>query len=125
MQLLLDTHVMLWCLQGSRRLSTPTRARILTAREVYVSSVSIWELSIKVSAGKLDLDVDELVAELPNVGLHELHVSHRHALSVGHLPLIHRDPFDRMLIAQANCESMTLLTADRILASYSSLIELI
>lgn len=61
MHLLLDTHILLWCLQGSRRLSKQARTQILAAPTVYVSSVSIWEISIKVGIGKLNLDLGELV----------------------------------------------------------------
>ena len=125
MPLLLDTHVLLWCLQGSRKLSRRARARILAAPTVYVSSVSIWEIAIKVSVGKLNLDWDELVVQISQIGLQELGISHEHAAKIRLLPYFHRDPFDRMLVAQAICESMSLLTADRLLASYSELVEVI
>lgn len=125
MHLLLDTHVLLWCLQGSHRLSKPLRTRILAAPTVYVSSASIWEIALKVSVGKLDLDLDELVTEITHIGLQELPISHEHAAKVRLLPYLHRDPFDRMLVAQAVSESLKLLTADRLLASYSNLVEVI
>jgi PIN domain nuclease of toxin-antitoxin system len=90
-----------------------------------VSSASIWETAIKVGAGKLKANLDELVAQIAQDGFIELAVSYRHAAAVTSLPGIHRDPFDRMLVAQAICESMPLLTADRVLAKYSRLVELV
>lgn len=125
MHLLLDTHILLWCLQGSRRLSRQALTRILAAPTVYISSASIWEIAIKVSAGKLSLDWDELLVQIAQIGLQELAISHEHAARIRLLPNFHKDPFDRMLVAQAMCESMTLLTADRLLASYSNLVEVI
>lgn len=92
---------------------------------MYVSSISIWETALKVKAGKLDLDLNELAAHIAWNGFLELVISHKHAAQVGLLPLIHRDPFDRMLVAQAMCETMKLLTADRVLAGYSELVELV
>jgi PIN domain nuclease of toxin-antitoxin system len=90
-----------------------------------VSSVSIWETAIKIGAGKLKANLDELVAQIAQDGFLELGISYRHAAVVTSLPTIHRDPFDRMLVAQAICESMPLLTADRVLAKYSRLVELV
>ncbi|MQA38266.1 type II toxin-antitoxin system VapC family toxin [Rugamonas aquatica] len=125
MRLLLDTHILLWCLQGSRKLSKPARARIGASREVFVSSVSIWEIAIKNGSGKLTIDMSQLASEITYAGMLELKISHIHAARVRHLPGIHRDPFDRMLVAQAMCESMKLLTADRVLADYSELVEIV
>jgi PIN domain nuclease of toxin-antitoxin system len=124
-RLLLDTHVYLWWLQDSVKLSKQGRARIIAATEVYVSSASIWEASIKTGIGKLDVDVNDLVAEIEKSHFHELPVTARHAARVLQLPDIHRDPFDRMLIAQAMCEPLRFLTADRLLASYSELVDVI
>ncbi|QJD90524.1 type II toxin-antitoxin system VapC family toxin [Duganella dendranthematis] len=125
MHLLLDTHILLWCLQDSLRLSKKVRTQILAAPMVYVSSVSIWEISIKVGIGKLNLDLGELVNQMAQTGLQELRISHAHAAAVLRLPYLHKDPFDRMLVAQAVSESLRLLTADRLLASYSPLVEVI
>ncbi len=125
MRLLLDTHVLLWWLQDNHKLSLSARARIIAASQVYVSSVSTWEAGIKAAAGKLDVDMAELAAAITDSGFLELAISHRHALKVAQLPAIHRDPFDRMLIAQAMCEPLKLLTADRVLAGYSELVEVI
>ena len=125
MRLLLDTHILLWWLQDHPRLSLPARNRIAGAEEVYVSSASIWEAGIKFKIGKLDVQIDELVTEISRNHFAELAISHRHAAQVGRLPDIHRDPFDRMLVAQAMCEPLRLLTADRILANYSELVEVV
>jgi PIN domain nuclease of toxin-antitoxin system len=124
-QLLLDTHILLWWLQDSRKLPGRSRALIAAAPAVYVSSVSIWETAIKVQARKLDLDLNELVANIARDGFQELIVSYKHAVQVGLLPSLHRDPFDRMLVAQAICGPMKLLTADRVLADYSELVEIV
>lgn len=124
MRILLDTHIYLWWLQDSPQLSQIARQKILSATEVYVSSVSIWEASIKVGIGKLDVDVDVLVEEIAKNGFQELPVTAIHAAKVRHLPDIHRDPFDRMLVAQALCEPLQFLTADGILVGYSELVEL-
>lgn len=123
MRILLDTHIYLWWLQDNPHLSHSARARITAATEVYVSSASIWEASIKVGIGKLDADIDQLVAEIENSGFRELPVSARHAAMVTRLPDLHRDPFDRLLVAQALCEPLRLLTADSILRGYSELVE--
>lgn len=125
MHLLLDTHIVLWWLQGSRNLPKSLRSRISASQTVYVSSASIWEIALKASTGKLDIDLDELMTHMAQIGLRELQISHAHAARVRLLPYIHRDPFDRMLVAQAMCESVTLLTADRVLADYSDLVELV
>lgn len=125
MRILLDTHIYLWWLQDHPHLSTAARARIMSATDVYVSSASIWEASIKAGIGKLDVDIDQLVAEIENSGFRALPVSARHAAMVTRLPDIHRDPFDRMLVAQALCEPLRLLTADSILRGYSELVEAI
>jgi len=123
--LLLDTHVLLWWMQDSRKLPRHPRALIAAAQTVYVSSASLWETAIKVQAGKLNLDLNELVANIARDGFLELVISYQHVAQVALLPLIHRDPFDRMLVAQAICGPMKLLTADRVLACYSDLVELV
>lgn len=125
MRLLLDTHVYLWWLQDDPKLSQKARLIIEGASAVYVSSASIWEASIKAGIGKLDIDAEQLVAEITNSGFQELPISAKHAAAVRHLPDVHRDPFDRILIAQALCEPLRLLTADIRLKSYSELIEVI
>jgi PIN domain nuclease of toxin-antitoxin system len=115
----------LWWLQNSRKLSTRSRAKIKAASAVYVSSVSIWEAAIKVNNRLFEFDLDEFTRQIKLDGFLELQVSYRHAVMVALLPRIHRDPFDRMLVAQAMCESMRLFTVDRVLVDYSDLVELI
>jgi PIN domain nuclease of toxin-antitoxin system len=125
MRLLLDTHIYLWWLQDNPNLSKDGRSKIIAASEVYVSSASIWEAAIKTGIGKLEVDVSQLVSEIANSGFQELPITAKHAASVLQLPDIHRDPFDRMLIAQALCERLRFLTADSILKSYSELVEIV
>jgi PIN domain nuclease of toxin-antitoxin system len=86
------------------RLSAKGRATIASATEVFVSSASIWEASIKVGLGKLDADISRLVSEIAVSGFRELPVTAKHASVVADLPNVHRDPFDRMLVAQAMTE---------------------
>ena len=123
MRLLLDIHVYLWWLQDNRKLSRAGRAKITAADEVFISSASIWEASIKAGLGKLDVDVNALVSEIANSGFLELPVSALHTARLMMLPDIHRDPFDRILIAQAMCEPLRFLTIDSVLQSYSDLVE--
>jgi PIN domain nuclease of toxin-antitoxin system len=125
MRLLLDTHVFLWCVKNDRRCSKIMRAKILHASEVYVSSASIWEAAIKIKLKKLHVEIDELVEAIAESGFLELPITTRHAAVVSDLPEIHRDPFDRILIAQAMSEPLTFLTADTILRNYSNLVEVI
>lgn len=109
--LLLDTHVVLWLLDGSSRLGGRARERITAGEVVFVSAASAWEMSIKANLGKLTLlaDLDEAIERS---GLRDLPVTRRHALESGRTVLPHRDPFDAILVAQAVVERLTLLTAD-------------
>jgi PIN domain nuclease of toxin-antitoxin system len=125
MRLLLDTHIYLWWLEDHPKLSEQAKRKIATAAEVYVSSASIWEASIKAGIGKLDVDVDELVVQIEASGFQELPISARHAAAVRSLPGLHNDPFDRLLVAQAICEPLRLLTHDDKLKGYSELVEVI
>ena len=93
--------------------------------EVYVSSASIWEATIKIKLKKLDVDVDELVEAITESGFLELPITAHHAAAVNHLSEIHRDLFDPILIAQAIFEPLTFLTAGAVLRNYSELIEVI
>jgi PIN domain nuclease of toxin-antitoxin system len=122
MRLLLDTHIYLWAVTDSRKLSKLARNLITDAEDVFVSSASIWEASTKAGLGKLDADVNQLVAEIAGSGFKELPVRAVHAALVRDLPDLHRDPFDRLLIAQAISEPLRLLTADSHLAAYSELV---
>lgn len=123
MKLLLDTHVLLWASASSTRL--PRGARELLedgGNDVYYSAASIWEIAIKAALGRVDFRVDlaTLLPTLPDQGLIELSVTAQHAAAVAKLPLIHRDPFDRLLIAQSIAEPLTLLTNDATLGRYAS-----
>ena len=124
MKFLLDTQIYLWFLADSRKLSRSARAKIIAADEVYVSAGSIWEAAIKSAIGKLDAAIDDLVAGIEGSGFTELPIDARHAARVQTLPMHHRDPFDRLLIAQALHEPLQLLTADAALCKYSELVVL-
>jgi PIN domain nuclease of toxin-antitoxin system len=124
-RLLLDTHVFLWCAKNDRRLSKAAQAKVLNASKVYISSASIWEAAIKIKLQKLDADVDQLVEAIAESGFLELPVTAHHAAAVCRLSDVHRDPFDRILIAQAISEPLTFLTADTNLRNYSDLVEVI
>jgi PIN domain nuclease of toxin-antitoxin system len=114
---LLDTHVLLWLLAGSARIGDAVLATLADQRhQVFVSAVSGWEIAIKVGLGRLDVPPDLrswLPAAINASGVDVLQVSLEHTLGVEALPHHHRDPFDRLLIAQAITEDMTLVTADR------------
>ena len=121
MRLLLDTHLLLWAAASSKRL--PREARELLEdddNEVYYSAASIWEIAIKSSLRRKDFRIDlaQLLATLPEMGLVELPITAVHAAGVTRLPPIHRDPFDRLLIAQSMVEPLALLTNDALLDRY-------
>jgi PIN domain nuclease of toxin-antitoxin system len=109
--LLLDTHVVLWWLVDDASLSDEVKARLDDDPDVYVSSATMWEVAIKESIGKLT-GPDDLPEEIARSGFRQLPISFEHAATAGRLPLLHRDPFDRMLVAQARCEGLTLVTRD-------------
>jgi PIN domain nuclease of toxin-antitoxin system len=123
MRFLLDTVVWLWSVGEVGRLNRAARD-VLTAPEhdLYFSAASVWEVAIKTSIGKMDLKEPPGIViprETQRQGLRPLQVSYSHALAVHDLPLLHGDPFDRMLVAQARCEGLTLITADREIKRYS------
>lgn len=119
MRLLLDTHVLLWALVDDERLGRDARARIEDDRAlVYVSAASLWEASIKAAAGRLALRGVDLVAHVRDAGFVELPVTGEHGWVAGQLPIHHRDPFDRLLVAQARAERLLLATADSALGAY-------
>ncbi len=122
MRLLLDTHVFLWAVAGSPLLKPAARRVIEDAEEVYVSAASIWEAAIKARLGKLQADVDALVAAIEPSGFIELPVRATHAAAVMRLAMHHDDPFDRLLIAQALAEPLRLVTVDEALAKYSDVV---
>lgn len=125
MQVLLDTHVFLWLVSGSRRLNRQAKAIIENSERVLISSATIWEIAIKVQLGKLTADVDEVINQIQANGFEELPICARHARQVARLPRHHGDPFDRLLIAQAISETIRLLTSDLQLKPYSELVECI
>ncbi len=108
---LADTHILLWALADDKRLPERHRAILLSGAEVFFSAASVWEIAIKKALGKLKAP-DNLSALLPRAGFRPLGIPPVHAETAGGLPLHHTDPFDRLLIAQAMLENMTLLTAD-------------
>lgn len=122
MKLLLDTHILLWAAEGNARLSDQARA-LLEAEDTlpYFSSVSIWEVAIKTGLGRDTFDVDPRLLRrgLLAGGFVELPVTGEHAIEVLSLEAHHRDPFDRMLIAQSRVEGMTLVTADQLVSQYT------
>ena len=118
MKLLLDTHVLLWWLDDPSKISEATREQIADLEnEVLVIAVSCWEIAIKRGLGKLTAP-NGLNASILQCGFVELAISSVHALRTETLPFHHRDPFDRMLIAQSICESATIVTQDRLFQSY-------
>lgn len=118
MRLLLDTHVLLWWLDDRPALDTEARALIRSGEnDVFVSAISAAEIAIKSSLGKLNAP-DDLEQQLEDNAFTPLPLQVRHGLAVEGLPQHHRDPFDRLLIAQARCEELTILTADRMFKAY-------
>lgn len=121
MKLLLDTHLLLWAAGTPDRLSPMARQMLEDPlNELIFSAASFWEIAIKRGLGRSDFRVDARVMrrELLDNGYQELAISSEHAVSVDSLPLIHKDPFDRILVAQATVEGITLLTADALVAQY-------
>lgn len=123
-RILLDTQVLLWALAGHRRLSREART-FIDEHDVFVSAASIWEVAIKASLGKLDADPDEVHSALEPSGFDELAITGPHAARVALLPPHHRDPFDRLLVAQSQLEGLVLLTSDRQLAPYGASVRLV
>lgn len=123
MRLLLDTNVLLWTLTGSSRVEPISQLILSADTEIFVSTVSLWEIVTKVSIGKLAADIAEIRAAIAASGFLELPVLGEHTATLATLPLHHRDPFDRMIVAQAITEPMRLLTGDRQLAAYSELVQ--
>lgn len=121
MRLLLDTHALLWALSAPARLPARVSAAIREpSNAVYVSAATGWEIAIKVGLGKLTADMDEIASAIEDVGFDELAVRIAHARRLRTLPAHHRDPFDRMLVAQALEEGLTIVTRDRQLTTYGA-----
>lgn len=117
MRLLLDTHVVLWQLSGARPLGVRAREAITAAAELAFSVVSFAEIGVKAAIGKLVVP-DDLHAHVVGTGVRLLGLSPDHCLAVASLPLHHRDPFDRLLVAQARQDKFTLVTADERIHAY-------
>jgi PIN domain nuclease of toxin-antitoxin system len=122
-RLLLDTHLVLWWLNGDPRLPHPVVERVRAPEaEVFVSQVSLWEMAIKVSIGRLRVDLPELERQVPLQGFRWLPIRTTHLLAVAELESDgdHRDPFDRLLVCQSRTEPLLLLTADHQLRRYGA-----
>ena len=120
MNLLLDTHVFLWVVDDSPRLSAAARAAIVDgANVVFVSAATAWEISIKKAIGKLTIPRGDYLEELRLHRLAPLNITTEHALAVAELPSYHQDPFDRLLIAQAQVEKLTIVTGDAKIRQYA------
>lgn len=122
MRLLLDTHVLLWLMAAPERFSRASESLIVASdNELFLSAASSWEIAIKHGLGRLPLPEapgDYIPRLMARVGITPLPVLHQHALHVATLPLHHRDPFDRLLVAQAQVEDLPIMTADRAFALY-------
>jgi PIN domain nuclease of toxin-antitoxin system len=123
-RVLLDTHLLLWALGSPSKLSKKARQWI-DSGEVFASAASIWEISVKCALGKLEADPAEVLAAIEPAGFNHLTITGEHAAKVVELPPIHKDPFDRLLVAQARVEPMILLTDDDLLGGYGDLVEVV
>jgi PIN domain nuclease of toxin-antitoxin system len=117
MTLLLDTHIALWAITGDATLGDDFLDRLRHDADIFLSPVSLWEITLKQAIGKLGGPAD-LAERVRDMGFRELPVTHAHAIAAGRLPLHHRDPFDRMLVAQAVTEGLTLVSRDESIALY-------
>nr|WP_294507953.1 type II toxin-antitoxin system VapC family toxin [uncultured Rhodopila sp.] len=119
MKLLLDTHILIWAISQPSRLDQRTQAAVASpANQVFVSAASAWEIAIKHALGRLTFPVDRFEEILQRMGFDALPIGLGHAVAAGRLPRHHDDPFDRMLIAQAQSEGLTLVSTDRAMMRY-------
>ena len=131
MRLLLDTHIAVWAIQNSPKLTSQARELLAdTGTDVLVSAVSVWEIAIKHALGRgpptgINFSGHDAIAYFEASGMSLLPVTPAHAAAVGSLPTIHSDPFDRLLVAQALHEPLRLVTHDRRVAAYSNLFLLV
>ena len=120
MRLLLDSHILLWGLSDDRRLHRTAREIIVSPNnEIFVSAASIWEISIKASLGRIEIELDDLEKAIADANFQSLPITFPHAATAGRLPGVHKDPFDRMLVAQATIEELRIVTHDRVFERYS------
>ncbi len=117
MSLLLDTHIALWAITGDATLDGEFLDRLRHDPDIFLSPVSLWEITIKQATGKLAGPAD-LAERVRDLGFGELPVTYAHVIAAGRLPAHHRDPFDRMLVAQAAVEGLTLVSRDESIARY-------
>ncbi len=127
MRLLLDTHLVLWWEAGSSRLPNILRSLVDEADAVYVSRASLWEIAIKMSIGKLRLDIAAFAENIEKHGFEWLDIKNGHLITVTALPVFddHKDPFDRLLVAQARSEPLLFLTSDQRLARYGEMVRVV
>ena len=119
MKLLLDTHTLIWWLKNDPTLFQGAKKAISNSNNlVFVSAASAWEIAIKKSLGKLDAP-DDLETQIKNHNFQSLPITITHGIVVGKLPWHHKDPFDRIIITQAICESMTIITRDKKFSLYN------
>jgi len=118
-RLLLDTNVLLWWLSDDRRLAKEAREIIANPNnDVLVSAASVWEVAIKAALKRIEIQLDDLEGAIIRSGFQPLPIGLRHAVAVGRLPAVHRDPFDRMLVAQAGIEELRVVSHDRVFERY-------
>jgi PIN domain nuclease of toxin-antitoxin system len=125
LRILLDTHLLLWWLMDDPALSAEARA-LVSEREnvVFISAVTMWEIWLKQSLGKLRLPAD-FEAKMTDEAFENLPLTYQHTRQLASLPWHHRDPFDRMLVAQARYENLVLLTADQAVSTYGDFVRLV
>jgi PIN domain nuclease of toxin-antitoxin system len=129
-KLLLDTHTLLWFIEGNPLLSANAASLIAEPfNEVFVSDVSFFEIAIKIKIGKLSIqgDLSAIIYQVVSDDISILSIQHKHLLTYPSIPLFpdHRDPFDRLLIATAHCEGLSIITADEKLSYYQDLVKII
>ncbi|MBV2234638.1 MAG: type II toxin-antitoxin system VapC family toxin [Sterolibacterium sp.] len=127
MKLLLDSHFAFWWQTGDARITAPVRQQVEAAEAVFVSQVSLWELSIKAGLGRLRIDLPVFARQVEEMGFSWLNIGNAHILKLAELPAFddHKDPFDRLLVAQSLAEPLILLTADAKLARYGSTVKVV
>jgi PIN domain nuclease of toxin-antitoxin system len=119
-RLLLDTHIFLWWLADDPALPAVVRAALTDRQsDVHVSTATVWEIAIKRALGRLDFPLDEVEGILADEGFLPLPITVAHAARAGSLPAVHRDPFDRMLVAQAQVEGLTVVSVDSMIRRYA------
>jgi PIN domain nuclease of toxin-antitoxin system len=121
-QFLLDTNVFLWYFWGTKRIDSIKQLIESEETDVFISSISFWEIAIKLRSGKLDVDLEELHSHAEKHAFIELPITSRYMKTYLELPDLHKDPFDYMLLAQAIYSPMRLITGDSVLAEYSSFV---